>query len=75
MSGTKVLDPEATKVCGVRGGIPVRYSQYPASAEVLSCPDFSISAEQLLSADIEIEQRVALGEHPALAVFQLSNRH
>ncbi len=69
MSGTKVIDPEATKVCGRQGRTPLRYSQYPATSEVLQCPDFSITAEQLCALDSQIEQRVESGEHPALAVF------
>jgi hypothetical protein len=65
---TRVVDPEVTKVCKPSSGLPVRYRDVPASREVLDLPDFSITAEQLFTLDLEIERRIALGAHPALAI-------
>jgi hypothetical protein len=71
---TLILDPEATKVCKPSGSLPVRYSQYPASTEVLQQADFCISAEQLISFDLEIERRSASGEDPALVIGSLARQ-
>lgn len=65
---TVILDPEATKVCKPSTGkLPVRYLSEPASEPVRFQDDFVLTSEHLNRFASEIEQRIASGEHPALA--------
>lgn len=64
---TVVLDPDSTKVCKPSTRLPTRYLSEPASHAVLCQDDWSLTSEHLNALSLEIEERIASGEHPAVA--------
>lgn len=72
---TVVLDPDCTKVCKPNSqGLPTRYLSEPASEAVRFQDDFVLTAEHLNKFASEIEKRIALGDHPALACGAVASR-